>query len=121
VPSPSYVTDRPDDSRFCDPVNPSVPLLPDLPIFLNRDPTKALDSFYVSLASVEVSKDRASWIEINYHNNDSGLKGSRLTAMFAVRKICQSRMIRLSNFGENWGEGDALIISAFETFGNVIQ
>jgi hypothetical protein len=70
---------------------------------------------------VETSTDGENWREVAREENNKQLNGSRFTATFAVAGGGEYRFIRLVNIGRNHLETDALLISAWEIFGNLIE
>jgi hypothetical protein len=70
---------------------------------------------------VETSTDGQNWREVDHHENNKQLNGHNLTATFAVADGRECRFIRLVNVGGNHKNNDALMISAWEIFGTLIE
>jgi hypothetical protein len=70
---------------------------------------------------VEASADGESWREVAREEDNEQLKGSHSTGTFAVAGCGKCRFIRLVNIGRNHFGNDALMISAWEIFGSLIE
>ena len=74
---------------------------------------------------IEVSNDGTehSWTEMDRHNNNEDLNGSRVTVNFKT-SLVRSQWIRFFRFrqtGENHGGGNELILSSLEIFGKLLE
>jgi len=70
---------------------------------------------------VETSLDGEEWIEIGHKEDNSAMNGSNAIRTFGVSRSEPCRFIRLVNIGRNHAGSDALIISAFEIFGSIVE
>jgi hypothetical protein len=70
---------------------------------------------------VETSVDGENWREVAREEENKQLDGEWFTGTFPVAGGGECRFIRLVNIGRNYAGNDALMISAWETFGNLIE
>jgi hypothetical protein len=70
---------------------------------------------------VETSADGESWREVAREEGNEQLNGKWFTVTFAVAGGGECRFIRLVNIGRNQHGNDQLRISAWETFGGLIE
>jgi hypothetical protein len=65
--------------------------------------------------------DGTNWIEIDCKQNNSQLDDRNVTVRFEVSRSEECRFLRLVNIGRNHAGNDAMVISALEIFGNLIE
>jgi hypothetical protein len=71
--------------------------------------------------AVEISSNGQDWIEIDVRENNCELNDGESTKTFEITRSQECRLIRLINIGRNHAGSDALVISAFEIFGRMIE
>jgi hypothetical protein len=77
--------------------------------------------FHLKSWLVETSADGESWREVAREADNKQLNGSYFTGTFPVVGGEECRCIRLVNVGKNHEGDDALLISAWEIFGSLIE
>jgi hypothetical protein len=70
---------------------------------------------------VETLEDGENWREVFREEDNAQLNGPNFTGTFTVAGGGECRFIRLVNIGRNHGGNDAIYISAWEIFGNLIK
>jgi hypothetical protein len=70
---------------------------------------------------VETSADGEVWREVAREEDNEQLNGERFTGTFAVAGGEECRFIRLVQIGRNHMGNDALVISAWEIFGDLVE
>jgi hypothetical protein len=78
-------------------------------------------SFNLKSWVVETSLDGTNWIEIDCKQNNSQLDDRNVTVRFEVSRSEECGFLRLVNIGRNHSGNDALVISALEIFGTLIE
>jgi len=79
------------------------------------------DGGFMSSWLVEVSRDGASWIEVDRRERNADLHGPDRARSYEVQRAEVARFVRLVNIGRNSRGDDAMIISGFEIFGSLLE
>jgi hypothetical protein len=80
-----------------------------------------VDGEHLKNWAVEISSSGHDWMEIDLRENNCELNDGESTKRFEVARSQECRLIRLINIGRNHAGNDALVISAFEIFGTLIE